>query len=58
LQKRELPPKDMSEEVKPVKNPISPYMMFIGSWKERHPNEKFNMATLGQIWRDMSLPEK
>jgi hypothetical protein len=48
----------MSEKIKRVKNPISPYMMFVGSWKERHPNEKFNMATLGQIWRDMSLPEK
>jgi hypothetical protein len=29
---------EMPEEIKAVKNPVSPYMMFAGSWKERHPS--------------------
>jgi hypothetical protein len=41
-----------------IKNPISPYMMFVKSWKTNHPEEKFNMSALGQIWRNMSLSEK
>lgn len=41
-----------------VKNPVSPYMMFVKSWKGKHPSEKFNMSALGQIWKTMSLSEK
>lgn len=33
-------------------------MVFVTSWKVRHPDEKFNMSTLGQIWRTMILSEK
>jgi len=33
-------------------------MVFVGSWKERHPEEKFNMSALGAIWKAMSLSEK
>jgi hypothetical protein len=51
-------PADMPEEIKAVKNPVSPYMIFASTWKERHPTEKFNMSTLGQIWKAMSLSEK
>jgi hypothetical protein len=42
----------------PIKNPISPYMMFVKSWKQNHPQEKFNVTTLGHIWKSMSLSEK
>ena len=44
--------------MKEVKNPMSPYMIFVKTWKQRHPNEKFNMAGMGEIWRNMSLSEK
>ena len=47
-----------TEGLKPVKNPISPYMIFVTSWKQNHPNEKFNMSTMGQLWKGMELAEK
>ena len=28
---------NIPEEIKPVKNPVSPYMIFVGSWKQKHP---------------------
>ncbi len=33
-------------------------MMFVKSWKGKHPDEKFNMSALGGIWKNMSLSEK
>lgn len=33
-------------------------MIFVTTWKDRHPNEKFNMSSLGQIWKAMSITEK
>ena len=51
-------PADTELKVEPIKNPISPYMMFVKSWKQNHPSEKFNVTTLGQIWKTMSISEK
>ena len=33
-------------------------MVFVNGWKENHPELKFNMSDIGQIWRDMSIAEK
>lgn len=47
------------EEIKqPIKNPISPYMMFVKNWKLNHPEEKFSVTGMGQIWKTMSVSEK
>lgn len=57
-QELNLPAMDMPEEIKVVKNPVSPYMIFVSTWKQRHPQQKFNMSSLGQIWKAMTLSEK
>lgn len=44
--------------LQPVRNPISPYMIFVSSWKQNHPEQKFNMSTLGHLWKTMELTEK
>jgi hypothetical protein len=49
---------EIESSLKPVKNPISPYMMFVSSWKTNHPGEKFNMSSMGEIWKSMGLAEK
>ena len=49
---------DIENPIKPVKNPISPYMVFVSQWKFKHPEEKFSVSAMGEIWKSMGLPEK
>ena len=49
---------EVEEEIPRVKNPVSPYMMFVKGWKDGHPGEKLNISMMGDIWKQLSEPEK
>lgn len=48
----------MAEDIPQVKNPVSPYMMFVKGWKDSHPGEKLNISMMGDIWKELSEAEK
>lgn len=48
----------MVQEIIEVRNPVSPYMMFVKGWKEGHPGEKMNISMMGEIWKQLSEAEK
>lgn len=48
----------MLEEIALVKNPVSPYMVFVKNWKSEHPNEKMNISMMGEIWNQLTDKEK
>lgn len=38
---------EVESAIKLVKNPISPYMVFISQWKRNHPEDKFSVSAMG-----------
>jgi hypothetical protein len=36
-----------------MKNPVSAYMVFTMKWKNQNPTLKFNMANLGELWKNL-----
>lgn len=41
-----------------MSNPISAYSLFVRGWKDNHPEEKMNMAMMGDIWRQLDAKER
>ena len=41
-------------EVGVVKNPVSPYMVFVSKWKESNPGEKLKISAMGEAWKALT----
>jgi len=44
--------------IQKVKNPGSPYMIFVKRWKTDNPNKKFSIQQLSEEWKNLTAPEK